>query len=124
MGAKPGNSVVLVPPTEVDAIMKTVPEGKLSTLKEICEKLAEKHKTQYCCTLTTGISITTAANAAEETKGETPYWRTLKNKGELNKKYPGGLENQKRLLEEEGHEIINKGRRLFVKDYQKKLVEI
>lgn len=124
MGAKPGDSVVLAPPLEVDAIMKKVPKGKLITLKEICEKLAEKHKTQYCCTLTTGIFIMIAGNAAEEMKGDTPYWRTLKNNGELNKKYPGGVERQKRLLEEEGHEIINKGKRLFVKDYDKKLLEL
>ncbi len=79
-------------------------------------------RAQYCCTLTTGIFITTAANAAEETKGDTPYWRTLKNNGELNKKYPGGLERQRRLLKKEGHTIINKGKRLFVKDFEKKVI--
>jgi len=124
MGAEPGDSVVLAPPLEADAIMKKVPKGYLITLKEICEALAKKHRAQYCCTLTTGIFITTAANAAEETNGDTPYWRTLKNNGELNKKYPGGIERQKSLLEQEGHEIINKGKRLFVKDYEKKLLEI
>jgi alkylated DNA nucleotide flippase Atl1 len=121
MGAKPGDSVVLAPPLEVDGIMKRVPEGKLITLRDICEKLAKKHNTQYCCTLTTGIFINTAANAAEETNGNTPYWRTLKNNGELNKKFPDGIERQKELLEKEGHEIIAKGKRLFVKDFEKKL---
>jgi len=95
MGAELGDSVVLAPPLEVDSIMKKVPKGKVITLKEICETLAKKYRTQYCCTLTTGIFITTAANAAEETKGDTPYWRTLKNNGELNIKYPGGVERQK-----------------------------
>ena len=124
MGAEPGDSVVIAPPLEVDAIMKKMPEGRLITLKEICHKLVWKHKTDYCCTLTTGIFIIIAANAAEEIKGNTPYWRTLKNNGELNKKYPGGIEKQKGLLEQEGHEIINKGKRYFVEDYEKKLVEI
>ena len=124
MGAKLGDSVVLAPPLEVDAVMRKVPFGKLITLKEICEILARKHKTQYCCTLTTGIFITTAANAAEETQGTTPYWRTLKNKGELNKKFPGGVERQKRLLEQEGHAIMNRGKRLFVQDYEKQLVDL
>ena len=99
--------------------MKKVPKGKLITLKEICENLARKHKTQYCCTLTTGIFVMIAANAAEETKSNTPYWRTLKNNGELNKKFPGGVERQKFLLEKEGHNIVNRGKRLFVKDFEK-----
>ena len=88
MGAKPGDPVVLAPPIEIDAIMKQVPKGKLITLNEICMKLAKKHNVKYCCTLTTGIFIMTAANAAEEgkEKGEkntTPYWRTLKIGGFL-----------------------------------------
>jgi alkylated DNA nucleotide flippase Atl1 len=124
MGAKPGDSVVLVPPLEVYSIMKNVPKGRLLTLQEICEELTGKHDAQYCCTLTTGIAVTIAANAAEETKGDTPYWRTLKNNGELNKKFPGGIDSQKRLLEKEGHIIINKGKRLFVKDFEKKLFQV
>ena len=116
MGVKVGDSVVLAPLLEVDAVMKNVREGKLITLKEICRRLAEKHKTDYCCTLTTGIFVNIAANAAEETNGDTPYWYTLKNDGELNKKYPGGIERQKELLEKEGHIIVKKGKRLFVKD--------
>ena len=31
-----------------------------------------------------------------------------------------GIERQKRLLEREGHTIINKGKRIFVKDFEKK----
>jgi alkylated DNA nucleotide flippase Atl1 len=124
MGAKSGDSVVITPAIEVDQIMKKIPKGKVITLNEICEKLAKRHNTQYCCTLTTGIFVTIAANAAKETNGDTPYWRTLKNNGELNKKYPGGLENQKELLEKEGHQIINKGKRYFVKNYKQNIVEI
>jgi alkylated DNA nucleotide flippase Atl1 len=54
----------------------------------------------------------------------TPYWRTLKANGELNAKFPGDIEAQKRLLEEEGHTVIQKGRttiRYFVKDYEQAL---
>jgi alkylated DNA nucleotide flippase Atl1 len=123
MGAKAGDSVVIAPPLEVDEIMKKVPKGKLITLREICENLARKHKTQYCCTLTTGIFVMIAANAAEETKSNTPFWRTLKNNGELNKKFPGGIKRQKALLEKEGHVVINRGKKLFVKDFEKTLVE-
>jgi hypothetical protein len=120
MGAKPGDSVVLAPPLEVDVIMKQVPEGKLITLREICEKLAKKHQTQYCCTLTTGIFVNIVANAAEEMHRAVPYWRTVKNDGQLNDKFPGGAERQKELLENEGHTIIPRGRKhikYYVKDF-------
>jgi len=45
----------------------------------------------------------------------------LKANGELNAKYPGGVEAQKEKLEAEGHTIIQKGRkniRYYVKDYE------
>jgi len=125
MGAQIGDSVVLAPASEVYEFMRRVPKGKLITLRRLCEELAEKHGTQYCCTLTTGIFVNIAANAAEEMKEDLPYWRTIKNDGELNQKYPRGPERQKELLEEEGHTIIRRGRkhiRYYVKDYEKSLV--
>jgi hypothetical protein len=122
LGAKPGDSVVLAPPLEVNEIMKEVPKHKLITLNKICSILAEKHNTKYCCTLTTGIFIMTVANAAEETKSNIPYWRTIKNTGELNQKYPGGAEIQKKLLEKEGHKIIKKGKKYYVIDFEDKLI--
>jgi hypothetical protein len=122
MGARSGDSVVLVPPLEVNEIMKKVPEGKLVTLNEICRKLAQKHKTKFCYTLTSGIFVMIAANAAEESGSDVPYWRTIKNNGELNEKYPGGIERHKRLLEKEGHTIFKKGKKYYVKDFEDKLI--
>lgn len=116
MGAQPGDSVVLAPPLAVNEIMKGIPEGKLITLGEICQKLAEKYGAKYCCTLTTGIFVMIAAHAAEETGNNIPYWRTLKNNYELNEKYPYGVEKQKELLEKEGHTIIRKGKKYYVKN--------
>ena len=56
----------------------------------------------------------------------TAYWRTLKSKGELNEKYPGGVEAQAAHLEEEGHTIEpGKGKKPpKVKDFEKVLVEV
>ena len=127
MGAEPGDSVVLAPGLEVDAIMKQVPKGRLLTLEEICKKLAKKHGVEYCCTLTTGIFINIVANAAEEMNSDVPYWRTIKNDGQLNKKFPGGVEKQKRLLEKEGHTITKRGRKqikYYVKDFDKKVINL
>jgi alkylated DNA nucleotide flippase Atl1 len=127
MGAGAGDPVVLVNPSEVVAVMKDVPEGKLITIVEICKRIAKNHGVKACCSLTTGIFIMTAANAVEEGIREganlnIPYWRTLKTDGFLNEKYPGGAEAQKRLLEDEGLVVRQKGKRYFVNNYQDFLV--
>ncbi|HVP40950.1 MAG TPA: MGMT family protein [Candidatus Krumholzibacteriaceae bacterium] len=129
MGAKAGDEVVLVNPSEIVEEMKKVPKGKLITIVEICRKIAKKHKVKACCSLTTGIFIMTAANAAEEAAKEgkslnIPYWRTVKAGGFLNEKYPGGAETHKKLLEKEGFSIIQKGRKFVVKDYPKYLTDL
>ena len=129
MGVESGDDVVLVNPSEIVAVMQQIPKGKLITLVEICNALAKKHRVKGCCSLTTGIFIMTAANAAEETKQQRTslkiqYWRTLKADGYLNDKYPGGAGAQKKLLEAEGFTIVKKGKKYLVKDYDKYLVEV
>ena len=128
MGAEVGDQVVLVNPSEVVEIMRQVPKGKLTTIVEICKKIAKQHDVEACCSLTTGIFIMTAANAVEEAKRkgkslEIPYWRTLKTDGFLNPKYPGGQEAHKKLLEEEGHRVIQKGKNLLVENFQEHLLQ-
>jgi hypothetical protein len=128
MGAEVGDEVVLVNPSEVVKEMKKVPNGKLTTIVEICKKIAEKHNVKACCSLTAGIFIMTAANATEEAEKEgkslnIPYWRTLKAGGFLNEKYPGGAEAQKEKLENEGFMVMKKGKRYFVQNYQNSLVD-
>lgn len=123
MGAKVGDDIVLVNPSEVVCLMKQVPKRKLITLVEICMILAKKHDVDACCSLTTGIFIMTAANAAEEAANQgkpldIPYWRTLKADGSLNEKYPGGVRAQKKLLEAEGFTILKKGKRFVVKEFE------
>jgi hypothetical protein len=88
------------------AIMKQVPRGRLITIVELCRQIAKNHGAKACCSLTTGIFIMTTANAVEEASKEDrsldiPYGRTLKARGFLNEKYPGGQEAHKRLLERE-----------------------
>ncbi len=72
-----------------------------------------------------------AARAAGEDEAEgrkdiTPYWRTLKGKGELNEKYPGGVAAQAERLRAEGHEIEldRAGRPKRVKGWEEKVVEV
>lgn len=79
--------------------------------------------------MVTGIHASIAARAADEmeTAGKkriTPYWRTLKTGGELNPKYPGGLENLRIRLQAEGHEVMAKGKRMFVVGFEKRLAKL
>lgn len=118
-----GTGTFVVPaPLEVKELMDKVPKGKLTSINELREALARKHGTTIACPITTGIFAWIAANAADEAaqagkKHITPYWRTLKNGGELNPKYPGGIGALKRKLEAEGHAVKQKGKRYFVENF-------
>lgn len=130
MSKRWGVGTMVIPvPMEVDELMRKVPEGKVVTINEIRVALAKRHKATIGCPITTGIFAWVAANACEERKqrGEkdvTPYWRTLKVGGVINEKYPGGTEGQKRLLEKEGHEVVQKGKKYIVVDYEKSLIRL
>jgi len=114
-----GTKLLIAPPLAYDEIMKKVPKGKVITSDYMRSYLAKKYGADNTCPLTAGIFINIAAKASVE-RGidETPYWRTLKKDGELNVKYPEGIDGQKLHLEIEGHTIIQKGKKYFVKDYK------
>lgn len=123
-----GSKMLLAPPIDYDDIMKRIPEGKITTSVEIRNHLAHRYKADFTCSLTAGIFISIAAWASSQrSENITPYWRTLKAGGELNEKYPGGVQAQKEQLQAEGHNFIEKGtkkRRVFVADYEKKLADL
>ncbi|UCG45897.1 MAG: MGMT family protein [Candidatus Bathyarchaeota archaeon] len=130
MRKKWGKGTIVIPaPLEVDALMRQVPRGKLVTINQIRVALAKKHNATIGCPITTGIFASIAAHAADEQREEgikdiTPYWRVLRADGVINPKYPGGVEGQRTLLEEEGHTVIPRGKKLVVADYVKSLVKL
>lgn len=121
-----GKGTVAIPaPIEVDALIRKVPKGKVTTINEIRRAIAKKHKATIGCPITCGIFAWISAWAAEEQKTQgkkniTPWWRTLKSDGSLNEKYPGPIVLQKKLLEQEGQTIIKKGKKYLVANYEKK----
>jgi hypothetical protein len=125
-----GKGTLVIPtPIEVDQLMRKVPHGKVVTVNTIRAALARKHNATIGCPMTTGIFALIAACAAEEQRenGEkdiTPYWRTLKVGGVINEKYPGGVEAQEKLLEKEGHIVVQKGKKCIVANYDKALVNL
>jgi alkylated DNA nucleotide flippase Atl1 len=127
MVARWGAGTLLIPaPLEVDALMKRVPRGKVTTINEIRAALAKKHRATVCCPITTGIFAWIAANAAAEAaaagrKRVTPYWRTLKSRGEINERYPGGINASRRQLRAEGHKVVKRGKSYFLPNFQESL---
>lgn len=123
-----GNRMYFAPPLAYDRIMKTIPYGKVITVGEMRDHLARVNGADFTDPITAGIFVSIAAWASfQRTEDETPYWRTLKAGGELNPKYPGGVESQKAKLEAEGHTIVQKGRkniRFYVKDFEKAMVRL
>lgn len=115
-----GEKMFFAPPIVYDEIMKTVPYGKVITVGIIRDYLAKMNHADFTDPITAGIFVSIAAWASyQRSENKTPYWRTLKANGELNAKYPGGIEAQKEKLESEGHTIIQKGRkniRYYVKN--------
>lgn len=123
-----GNRMYFAPPSDYDRAMRQVPYGRVITVGNIREYFAGQNGADFTEPITAGIFVSISAWASAQRSGdETPYWRTLKANGELNPKYPGGIEAQKTRLEAEGHTIIAKGRtniRYFVKDYEAVLFEL
>lgn len=123
-----GNKMYVAPPIDYDRIMKKIPCGKVITVGKIREYFARLSGADFTEPITAGIFVSIAAWASyQRSADETPYWRTLKANGELNEKYPGGVEAQKERLELEGHTIIQKGRknvRYYVKDYEHALFDL
>jgi len=123
-----GEKMFFAPPIDYDNIMKTIPFGKVITTGEIREYFAKLNNADFTDPITSGIFVSIVAWASHQREdNKTPFWRTLKAHGELNKKYPGGIDKQKELLEKEGHTIIKRGRtniRYYVKDYEKVLATL
>lgn len=130
LSKKWGSGTCLIPsPKEVNQLMKKIPKGKLVTINQIRETLAKKHKATIGCPITTGIFARIAAGVAEEEAKEgkkniTPYWRTLKQGGVINEKYPGGVKIQKELLVKEGHKVQQKGKKYVVENFEKYLAKM
>lgn len=94
-----GNKMYFAPPIDYDRIMKKIPYGKVTTIGEIRAYFAKLNQADFTEPITAGIFVSIAAWASyQRSDNKTPYWRTLKANGELNSKYPGGVEAQRRLF--------------------------
>jgi len=124
---KAKQSMVVASPDEIEGFIRRVKSGRLITNKQIAEMLEAKHGVDQACPMTTGIFASLIAHAAHEREQEgrqrvAPWWRVLKTSGELNPKYPEEGQVQRAKLEAEGHEVLAKGKKLVVADFEARLV--
>jgi alkylated DNA nucleotide flippase Atl1 len=108
-----GKETLYIPsPEQVESLIKSIPKGKLMTTNDVCNFFAKKYKTTKGCAMTIGQILMVIAHLNDEEKTQCPWWRVIKNNGELHPNYPG---SQKALLEKEGHKVVKRGTKLFVK---------
>lgn len=120
-----GPRMLVAAPMQYDAIMSQIPEGQVTTVDRIRAHLATAADADFTCPLTAGIFVTIVAHASEERPDRpVPWWRTLKTGGELNPKYPGGVESHKAHLEAEGHTVRAAGTRYVVVDLDESLCSL
>src|SRR6516165_10115429 len=62
-----GQGMMLIPTAlEVDAMIRKIPRGQVSTLAQLRKRLAHWHNVDVTCPLVTGIFLRIVAEAAEE----------------------------------------------------------
>lgn len=118
---------LLIPhPSDVEALVRKVPRGKLVSPSVLREKLARDASADIACPMVTGIFLRIVAEAAEEESRAgksrvTPYWRVVREDGRLIEKHPRGPAGLAQRLADEGHKIDMSGK-LRVADVEKKLI--
>jgi len=123
-----GGVVLVVTPHLVDDLIRKIQRGKLVTIRQLRERLAQDFEEAGSAI---GLLLRIVAEAVEEDlrmgKSEiTPYWRVVGDGGSLNEKFPGGIATQAAHLRQEGHTIEpGKGKKPpKVKDFEKVLVKV
>jgi alkylated DNA nucleotide flippase Atl1 len=125
-GAYKACARLLIPkPPDVEALMRRVPKGRVVTTGALRSALAKAARSDMACPLVTGIFVRLIGEAAEEDRAAgkarvTPWWRTIKDDGKLNDRFPGGASAQARLLRDEGLPIekTTRGKSLRVVEHE------
>jgi alkylated DNA nucleotide flippase Atl1 len=113
-----GTGKMLLPsPATLAALIKKIPEAKLVTTNLLRKKLADEFKVQGVCPVTTRNALKVVADSSQ-----TPYWRVIKQNGELMAYFPDGVKGHAAHLREEGFTIDKKGKVPKVTNFKESLV--
>jgi len=100
---------MLLPSREtLEALLSAVPAGQLATSEQLRDGLAERFQVEAVCPVTTRKSLQVIAS---DPASSAPFWRLVKNSGELMALRPGGAAGQAARLEAEGH-VVEQDRRV------------
>jgi len=104
----------------VKEIVKKIRKGKLVTLEELRDKLAQDFGVQTACP----ASTTKALQLLSKEDRPVCYWRVIKKKGELISKFPKGVEGHAALLQKDGLEVDFSKKNPVVVGFETKLVKL
>lgn len=114
----PAGRMLVPSPLEIQEVACRVPAGRVLRLSDLRAHLAIKFRADYTCAMTTGIFLRIVAEAALEERGKAgpavPYWRVVRDDGEMIDKLPGGVEAHAAKLEADGVDIFRMGSRRTV----------
>ncbi len=98
-GMPEGSLMLIASPEMIDAYVQGVAPGRTVTVKAMREELADRHKAEHTCPVTTGIFLRIVAEAAWERRlvGEsletlTPFWRVIESDSPLAAKLACGTD--------------------------------
>lgn len=105
-------SMLISSPEEVERFIAEIPFGHTITLTQLRQELAHRHNAAITCPMSTAIFVNIVARAyaereLQEGKPSIGWWRVLNAAGKLNPKFPGGVQEQARRLQDEGISLEN-----------------
>ena len=113
-----GGSMLIPHPASVMNLIDLIPKKQILDIVTFRSILALQHDVDICCPLTTGIFVKHVVQGYQEGSIRTPYWRVFKAKGELDEKFPGGIDSHKDQLICDGLSVIQKRNKHYVETYR------
>jgi alkylated DNA nucleotide flippase Atl1 len=114
----PAGRLLIASPLEVQEVIRRIPAGRVLRVSDLRAALALKFRADYTCPLTTGIFLRIVAEATHEERGKAgpmvPYWRVVRDDGELIDKFPDGVEGHAAKLATDGVDVFHLNNRHVV----------
>ena len=104
----------------VAALVKKIPEHQLATTDALRRHLAARFEVQVTCPSDFKQALLAVAGGPG---GDVPYWRVVKQNGELSSRFPGGAAAQAERLRQEGFTIDTGGKKTRVVHFKQNLVQ-